>query len=184
MLLLENENGTVRIELDEVYTVHSADNRHYDLILNPLSLSREDFAKALAIHVGSLSKEFHAAIVGPGDISASGCAILEQDILTVMVGPTVVQIRITDCTVLRQANLLICGSTYAIHRVKKGYVIHGETEIIMLDFSLAEKWRFAGEDVFVSVSGAPSFEITESGVHLRDFMDNAYVLDFDGNLIQ
>lgn len=183
-MILENESCTVKIDIDETYTVDSADNRYYDAVLNTSNYKRGDLTKTLAIHIDSFSEELHIALIGPCYMRDIDCAILENDVLTVLAGHTVTQIRITDGSVIRHVKLDCYGYTFAIYKVEKGFVIYGEMAIIMLYPNLVEKWSFSGEDVFVSVSGKTSFEITESSICLRDFMDNYYEIDFEGNRIK
>ena len=44
-MILQNEICHIVINIDETYTVDSADNRHYDVTLNPGDYGRSDFSK-------------------------------------------------------------------------------------------------------------------------------------------
>ena len=55
-MILQNEICHIVINIDETYTVDSADNRHYDVTLNPGDYGRSDFSKTLAIHIDLYSK--------------------------------------------------------------------------------------------------------------------------------
>lgn len=183
-MVLENEKYIINIDIDETYTIDSTDNRFYDVILNPFDYKHSDFTKTLAIHVDLFSKEYSIALISPYYVSDSDCAILDNDVLTVLQDHAITQINITDGSITRHIKLDCFGSNFAIYKVEKGYIIYGEIEITMLDFNFAKKWFFSGKDIFVSVSGKLPFEIKENSICLHDFDDNCYEIDFDGNLIK
>lgn len=182
-MTLENERCRIEVKTDETYTVDSADNRHYDVILNPGRYRHNDFSKILSIHVDLFSNEFYIALIGSFYSYDSDCAILENDTLTVLQGDAITQIRVTDGTLVRHIRLDGFGCNFAIYKVSKGYIVYGEIEITMLDFDFLKKWSFCGKDIFVSVSGQKPFELNEDGICLRDIEGNCYQLDFDGGLV-
>ena len=184
-MLLENENCCIRIEIDRTYTVNSADNRHYDVTLNPCNYKHSDRTSTHSIHVDLFSKEYRIALIGPETyISDCDCAVLENDTLTVLQDYSVTQINVTDGSVIRHVETDCFGCNYGIYRVDRGYVIYGEIVITMLDFDLVKKWSFSAEDIFASVTGKVPFELTDGMIHLYDFEDNYYEIDLDGNLIR
>ena len=63
-MLLSNDLCTVKIYIDEAYTINSADNKHYDMIYNPEQYRKADFYKALIICIDLFSKEFSIALIG------------------------------------------------------------------------------------------------------------------------
>ena len=64
-MVLENEKCSIEIKIDESYTVDSADNRHYDVVLNPGNYKRSDISKTFSIHVNLYESEFCIALIGP-----------------------------------------------------------------------------------------------------------------------
>jgi len=183
-MILDNKNCIVKIDIDEAYTVDSTDNRCYDVVLNPFNYNHSDLTKTLAIHVDWFSKEFCIALISPYYVSDLDCAILDNDVLTVLQDEAITQINIMDGSINRHIKLDSLGCNFAIYKIKNGYIIYGEIEITMLDFNFVEKWTFSGKDIFVSVSGKLPFEIKENSICLHDFEDNYYEIDFDGNLIR
>ena len=183
-MLLENENCIIEIEADGTYTVDSADNRYYDVILNPFNYTHGDLTKTFAISIDLFSKRFTAALIGPCLACDSDCAVLDNNILTVLMDTAIIRININDGSVIYHTELDCLGCNLAIYRIDKGYIVYGETEITMLDPDFEKKWSFSGEDIFASVSGKVPFEITENSIRLYDFEDNFYEIDFDGNRIK
>ena len=183
-MLLKHNDYIVKINVDDTYTIDSTDNRYYDVILNPCNYKHSDLTKTLAIHIALPSKHYSIALVGSYLISDSDCAILENDILTVLLDQIIVQINILNGSIVRHIELDCFGSNLAIYRVEKGYIIYGECEITMLKFDFSKIWAFSGKDIFASVSGKLPFEIKDELICLYDFEDNYYEIDFEGNHIK
>ena len=180
-MILQNEICHIEIKVDETYTIGSADNHHYDVTLNPGHYGHNDFSKTLSIHINLGSREFQIALIGPFYSYDSDCAVLENDILTILQDNMITQIRITNDSIILN-NMLDCfGCNFAIYKVKKGYIIYGEIEITMLDFNFEKQWSFSGKDIFASISGKEPFKILENSICLYDFEDNYYEIDFDEN---
>lgn len=182
-MILENNNCSIDIKIDETFTIDSADNRHYDIIHNPCHYKHSDLAKTLAIHVDLFSKEYSIALVGSFYTYDSDCAVLENDTLTVLQNDTITIINIIDGSIIKHITFDCFGCNYGIYKVKKGYIIYGEIEITMLDFDFVKKWAFSGKDIFVSLSSKKPFELREDSICLYDFEDNYYEIDFDGKIV-
>lgn len=182
-MILENEKCYIEIEVDKTYTIDSADNRHYDITMNPDLYRRSDLSKTLSIHIDLFFSDYRIALIGSYFSSISNCAILDGDILTILQDKMITQIRIMDAAIVRNRSIDCFGCTSGIYKIKQGYIIHGEIEIIMLDFDLNKKWSFSGKDVFVSTSNREPFILKEKAICLYDFDDNYYELDFDGKQI-
>ncbi len=184
-MTLENQQCRVEIEEDTTYTVNSTDNRFYDVILNPDNYRRGNHYTVFSIFVDLFTSQFRIALIGPRcDAGVSGCAILEEKILTVSQADEITQINIADGSIIRHIKLDSYGCNFAIYKVKTGYVIYGELEIIMLDFDFNKKWSFSGKDIFASASGKNPFELREKSIHLWDFVDNEYEIDFEGKIVK
>ena len=182
-MILENNNCSIDIKIDETFTIDSADNRYYDIIHNPCHYKHSDLAKTLAIHVDLFSKEYSIALVGSFYTYDSDCAVLENDTLTVLQNDTITVINIIDGSIIKHITFDCFGCNYGIYKAKKGYIIYGEIEITMLDFDFVKKWAFSGKDIFVSLSNKKHFELLEDSICLYDFEDNYYEIDYDGKII-
>lgn len=183
-MIVENEICRVEIKTDETYTVDSADNRHYDVILNPDHYKHNDVCKTLSICVDLFYSKFCLALIGPFYTYDSDCAVLDGDVLTVLQDNRITEINVTDGSILRHIKFDCFGCNFAIYKVPKGYLIYGEIEILMLDFDFNKSWSFSGKDIFVSISGKEPFKLLDTSICLYDFEDNYYKLDLDGNLIE
>ncbi len=180
---LQNDICTVQICIDKLYTIDSTDNKPYDLVINPHNLKRYDMHRVFSIQIDLFYTKLSIALIGDFYIYDTDCAVLEDDVLTVLQDRTIVQIDVHTGTLLKFKEFDCFGCNYGIYKVKNGYIIYGELEITMLDCDFNKKWFFKGEDYFVSISKEKRFELLENSIRFFDFADNFYEMDYEGNLI-
>lgn len=185
--ILQNENFFVEISVDETYKIGSADNDKYDIVMNPAEIADDDDADLYnALHItvkGHSNTEF--ALIGSRYASPENCAVLEDNILTVMQDDFITRIDLETMSIVacHEIKIYYFGVYYGIYRIPNGYIIYGEVLILKLDDDFQIVWDFRGHDIFVSITGKNAFKITQNSIKLYDFYDNYYELDFDGNLI-
>lgn len=182
-MLLQNNICNIKISVDETYTVESADNNFYDLVLNPRHYKKNNMYKTFSIRIDLFYEVIRVALVGDFYSYDTDCAILDDKVLTILQNDAIVQIRISDGSLLLYKEFDCFGCNYGIYKVKNDYIIYGEIEITMLDSKFNKKWTFSGRDIFVSMSKKKSFELCDKSIKLHDFEDNYYEIDFDGKLI-
>ena len=182
-MILQNELCSVEITIDETYTVGEADDHPYHIVHNPNGFKRGDFYHTFSVRIDRPSGSLRIALIGD-HIYDEDCAILEKDVLTVLLNDRIVQLKVTDGSVTLCGKLDTFGCNFGIYRIEAGYIVYGEVEITMLDLNLQKRWSFSGRDIFVSISGKAPFTICEHGIRLFDFEDNYYELDFSGNLLK
>ncbi len=182
-MILQNGSCNVEIKIDETYTIGSADNKPYDIIHNPGSLKRADASNTFSILINRPSGSLHIALIGDYHIYDADCAVLEDDMLTILQNDSVVRLKVTDGSLVMRRKLDTSGVNFGIYKVDAGYIIYGEIEVTMLDFDFNKKWAFSGRDIFVTMSGKCPFAIGEHSIQLVDFQDNRYEIDFSGSLI-
>ena len=182
-MILENDICIVKLYVDETYTANSTDNPYHNIVLNLDNYSRMDFDKTLIIYIDLLSTTYSIALVGDYYTYDSGCAILDNEVLTILQNKTITQINVLNGSVIKRKRFDCFGCNFAIYKVDVGYVIHGEMEITMLDNEFNKMWSFMGKDIFASVSGKEPFEICKDRVKLYDFEENYYEIDFYGKCI-
>lgn len=182
-MLLENNICKIKICEDTTYTLESTDNKNYDLILNPQNLKRSSLYKVFSIYIDLFYEIISIALVGELYSDDTDCAILDKNILTILQNDVIVQINIYDASLLLFKEIGSFGCNFGIHKVKEGYIIHGEIEITMLDFQFNKKWVFSGRDIFVSISGNNPFQLCNDSIKLYDFEDNFYEINYNGQLV-
>ncbi|MDE6724076.1 MAG: hypothetical protein K2J79_00570 [Ruminiclostridium sp.] len=184
-MVLSNDLCTVNVSIDEQFTVNSADNKHYDMIYNLNNYRKSDHYTTTSIKIDLPPKKLSIALVGDYFSSDMDCALLDNEILSVLQNRYITHIRVTDGSVVGQTDLQESASiNYAIYKAPKGYILYGEIDIVGLSDDFKRKWEFSGRDIWASVTGKNPFEICEDCIKLYDFCDNYYEIDFDGKVIQ
>lgn len=184
-MFLENELYKVNISVDDTYTVDSADNKYYDIILNHHDLKRNDWSKTFCIEVDNSHNISKLALIGSFYSYDTNCAILNNSILTVLQDDVITQIMLSDYSMILCKRFDCFGCNYGIYQCDSGYIVHGEIDIMMLNNQFEKVWSFGGGDVFVlpSNSNKKSFEIYDNIIKLYDWEENYYEVDFTGKQI-
>ncbi len=182
-MILQNDLCNINISIDETYTIGSVDNKPYDLVINPKHLKHYDMYKVFKLQIDLFYKMFVIALIGDFYIYSTDCAVLEEQVLTILQNNAIIQLDINDGTIRNFKELDNCGCNFGVYKIKKGYIIYGEVEITMLDFDFNKKWSFSGKDIFVSISNKNTFELCDNSIKLYDFEDNFYEIDFLGRLV-
>ena len=155
----------------------------YNQILNPAEYTRNDFAKAFSIHIDLYDHDIMLAIIGSYMSALDDCALLDDQILTVMMNEQFFKINVLDGTVIDYKSLDVFGSNFALYKIDRGFVVYGEIEILFLNENFEKTASFSGRDIFVSISGKTPFTLTNDTIQLYDFEDNYYEIDFTGKVI-
>lgn len=155
----------------------------YDQILNPENYTINDFAKIFSVYIKHMDCDITLAIIGSHMSELSDCALLEGDSLTLMMNEQFFRINTLSGTLIAYKSLDILGANFAIFKAERGYVVHGEVEVLFLNDNFEKTASFSGRDIFVSISGKKPFTLTKDTVQLYDFDDNYYEIDFDGKLV-
>ena len=184
-MFLQNEKYLIEIKLDEMYTINSADNPFsYDKILYARNILPSEHYKTLSLQINNGAYIFKIALIGDYFSYDFDCAVLNDDILTVMQNQNLTSIRLSDLEIVNKVELPSYGINYGIYRCKCGYLIYGEIKIILLDFDFNVCWDFSGIDIFVTRNGNKPFDFTDDKIILHDWENNCYELDYNGILLQ
>ncbi|WP_312433219.1 hypothetical protein [Lacrimispora sp.] len=180
---LENDKYIVNIAIDTTYTVNSADNKPYDMVFNPAVMKHNDLYKTFCIEVVKYDQTKTMALIGDFFCYDSDCAILEEDILTVLQDNMITQINLSANSLVLHKILDTFGCNFGIYRKFNYYVIYGELEITRLNEQFEKVWAFSGGDIFVSQNEKCPFELADDKIKLNDWNGNYYEIDLNGNLI-
>ena len=97
---------------------------------------------------------------------------------------TITQLNVLNCTLVTHKRFECFGCNIGLYKIKSGYIVHGEIDILMLNENFEVVWSFSGKDIFISYSDKASFELCESSIKLYDCNDEYYEIDFNGNTIR
>lgn len=175
---LKNNICDVSIIVDSTYTINSADNKHYDFVLNPDNYHRNDFSKTLSITINIFGETFNTALIGSFYSYDVDCAVIDEELLTIMQNDTITQLNVLSGTMVFHKCFECFGCNFGLYKVKFGYIVHGEIEILMLNENFEVEWKFSGNDIFVSI------ELCHNVIKLYDYNDKYYEIDYNGNLIK
>lgn len=179
-MFLSNDICNVTIDLDNTYTPESRDNKNYDIVLKP---DEYDYFKTFSIEINLFLGKINIALIGDYNSFIDDCAILDNNILSILQGNRIIQIKVNDGSLVLNKHIESCGVNFGIYKIKTGYIIYGEEEILKLDFKFDIEWRFQGKEIFVSKSNKNPFKLCEKTIKLYDFQDNYYEIDYNGKLI-
>lgn len=157
---------------------------HFDLVFSPTDLNVNDFYMARILEITSADGGSRSiALVDLLCAKYEPYAVLENDLLTVILFDAIVQIDLISGMITRCAQCDNWGGLHEIHGLEDGYLIWGEGDIFRYDRSLNLVWHFMGRDILVSPIMDKHFWIEDGLIHCRDFLGWHYILNFDGNLI-
>ncbi|MCR5777796.1 MAG: hypothetical protein K6G84_10345 [Lachnospiraceae bacterium] len=177
-MVLENDNYELTVSCDETYSIGSADNRHYDIIFNPLGLKWNDHYRALGIRVNDGTEEYSFVFIASYFIYEDSVS-LDDNILTVVNDKCITQIDLKTRTIIKNIEIANnYGVFYAIHRTHKEYILIGELEILGLNDSFEVLWCFGKANVILD------YKICYDGIKILDDEKKLYKIDFDGNLLE
>ena len=69
------------------------------------------------------------------------------------------------------------GGAFRTYCIEDGYVIHGECELIRLDWALNTRWSFSAADIHARLDGQESLRLYPDRWELDDFSGGRYVLN-------
>ena len=161
-MVLENDNYELTVSCDETYSIGSADNRHYDIIFNPLDLKWNDHYRALVIKVNDGTEEYSIVFIASYFIYEDSVS-LDDNILTVVNNKCITQINLKTRTIIKNIEIEnYYGVFYAIHRTHKEYILIGELEILGLNDSFEVLWCFGKANVILD------YKICYDGIKILD----------------
>ncbi|MDD4564210.1 MAG: hypothetical protein PHE79_01795 [Eubacteriales bacterium] len=175
----------IDINIDDTYSLESTDNRHYDFIFNPESLTRNDFTKVFAIKASDgFDEPKNIALIGSLYSCAKDCAVLEDSQLIVLMNSAVTVIDLDTFKLIEHKEFSDFGCFFSIYPFDMGYLVYGELEIVKLNKNLEIEWDFSGADIFVSPDELINpFSINGDTIELYDWNGSFYLLDKSGNQI-
>lgn len=111
------------------------------------------------------------------------CTVLNGEKLYTIKFNTMYEIDIITKQI-RYIDLDDLSGAMGLYKTADGLIVHGEMEIVKLDFELNEIWHFLGADIFASMIDHPAITIYDDRIELLDFENNHYVISHDGKLIR
>ena len=73
---------------------------------------------------------------------------------------------------------------FEFYEIENDYLVRGEMSIHRITKNGEIKWSYGGRDIWVNVNGKKEVQINSDNIHLLDFEDNEYIIDFNGKTIK
>ena len=81
------------------------------------------------------------------------------------------------------SNRVPLGHLFELYRYGDSYIIYGELDIIRVEANFETSWVFSGSEIFVTMDDQAPFEMSNDRIILRDWDNNYYEVDYNGNLL-
>ena len=178
-MVLENERYQVTIA-----TEYRPPMEGWSVIYQTEELDFGDFYTARFVTVEPVGGQlFRVAVLDFLAASIEPYAVLENDLLTMILFRTILRIDLSTRTVVQSVDCENMGGLEEIHPIDGGYIIKGEGEIFRYDTELSQIWWFTGRDIFARPTSEDCFWIDGDVIHCRDWEGWHYVWDLNKNLI-
>ena len=127
---LTNNRCAVEVTLDDNFDLKSPDHREYDFVLNVDGYTAQDYYRVLSLSVNLFHDKYKIALVGSGQSYPDDCAVLDDEVLTVIQDNRVVRLDLHNRTVVATYDTDLYGCAFGLYSTPDGYFIHGELEVI------------------------------------------------------
>lgn len=174
----------IDISSDSAYSGNSTDNlTQYDYVY--FDKSKYDFPSVFGIKVFQDNQLLTSAAIGAlggGTTIHADSIIFEENRIVTCCGDNIFCISIPDLRLVWQTKA-DSATCFGIFKYTESYIIHGELKITKLDKDGKIIWQNGGRDIFTTLSGKNTFEITDKYILVTDWENRKYKFDFDGNTI-
>lgn len=177
---LQNEKFTANITAVDTKSLNF-DNQRFIYFEENI---KNEFSKSHIISVDTGTKTRQIILVGDLFLYSDYCAVLEDEILTVLQNDILVQINLSTCKIAKQKQIEEFGGNFELHLIPTGYLVYGESAVAAYDKDLNQIWSFSGRDIFVSSGDGSAFKVEKETITIHDFQGNFYELDFSGKVIK
>ena len=160
------------------------DLNNYDLVLNPENYDPCEDEFGINIEVRDENGLKRIFIYDFYANENEERVILENDVLVVLLGESINAIGLSEMKQIYHRELNEFGVSSDIYRIEKGYIIHHETSIIMLNFDLEEVWSVDFGEVTISSEEGKDFMLYEDFILVYDFDNYYYHISYDGDIIE
>ena len=174
------QNKNYRIIVDEVDRLTDISSFPHDKFIDPLEIYPSDLCKVFSVQILSENDRTQLILVGDFYSDVRNCILLEENAMIFLLNNQLLCIALESGAVSHRCDLSQYGCGIALYRIMDGYVIHGEETIIKISLEFDVLWTFCGQDIFVSVTGKNPFVLSDNSIRLCDFLDNVYIVDFNG----
>ncbi len=180
-MFLTNAKYEITVSEAHHYSMNSTDNKKYDLCINVLEDSEYVHYSSHEMEVLSYKSAESFSIILIGSYCAKffqNSGVLEDDILWLLLDDWILKINLCNFSFTKHQICKPFGTYYEIYRCQIGFLIFGEIELMLLDETLNECWRYAPREILF---GADCLQIYDDSICFRDYEGNYHEVDWSGN---
>ncbi|MBN1181588.1 MAG: hypothetical protein JXB49_04815 [Bacteroidales bacterium] len=187
MKTLHYSDILVEIVNDELFDIDSSDNNfNYDFVYRDTESSEYKPSSKHGVILKKNETTIKSAIlcaVGGATGIQDTSAIVDDDKLLICVSNKIfcLSLPVLELDWIINPDWATC---FQIFKTNYGYLIHGETEISMIDKLGKIIWSFGGADIFVDPDGNDVIELNEKYINLIDWTGQKYKIDYKGKEIK
>ena len=181
------QEGKYRIELiDESNYSEGSEDNSFDYEQQYVNEEGYKFTTQIGIRLYHNDELYKSAIVKSTG-GASGVhetsQIVKDNNLAICCAESVFNLSIPDLKLnwLTKADWATC---FQIFRHQDDYIIHGELSIARISENGEVVWQNGGADIFTSLDGKDVFKLDKTSIEVKDWNNNIYKFDLDGNSIK
>lgn len=104
------------------------------------------------------------------------CAVICKNSILICCGDSIFCLSIPGLNLCWQIKTS-AATCYEVFEYKGDYFVHGELEIICLDFDGTIKWNFSGTDIFTTPTGKDTFKIMDDIIYATNWDNVTFELD-------
>ena len=177
------EDLLISIFSDSAYSFNSTDNlNNYDK--KYFEEWHYQFPSIYGIRVIRNDEEFSAVIGSEGGATTASnkSVIFDNNKLFMCCGDSVYCLSLPELNLnwKTKADMFTC---FELFKIDNFFIVHGELEISKLSMDGKIEWQHSGRDIFVTPNGENDFEIKNGIITAKDWGNNEYKFDFEGNEI-
>lgn len=177
-----NDKYSITAFYDGIYSENSADNRPYDFKIYTQNFSNVPYTSyRITVEKFDSGNTVEIIVIGSycSQIEYNGM-LLNNDTLFILMDLNIVILSLYDMSYNVQNIPHPFGTYYSIYLYESNYIIYGELEIIMLDSSFNDLWRYCTQDILFNANY--SLKVENGYILFYDWDGNLHKLDLNGKL--
>jgi hypothetical protein len=174
---------SIYISEDDEYRFESSDNSYN---YRAVYLNGGDITSKVGVQVFEGKKLISDCLIGAAG-GATGVyansTLISNGGLVICCSDSVFKLSIPDLKLewVTKADMATC---FEIFYLDEDYIVHGELQITRLDKNGNIVWQQSGRDIFTTLDGIDTFQVTDELIIAKDFQNYTYKFDYNGNIVE
>ena len=184
----DKEYYEIKVSKNNNFTLFSSDNKSYDAVYYMEEYTRNSLVCTYEITITCHSETMVdniklIALIGRIYGNTEHCTVIIGSRLAVLVDDYLSIIELSDISLITKVKILSFGTGIALYSFDDGLLVHGEIDVVKIDYDGNTEWSFSARDVWVTADGTDALRIEGDKIFLTDFEGHTYVLNRFGEEI-